>query len=207
MGEARAEKGSKLNASISRSPIYLKLTAVLQLFSESKNSSVEDILREYGQAIDSGKGGLLFSVVGGKMSEGINFNDNLGRGVIMVGLPFPNSQSAEWRAKLEYVEKVAAENCPASGSASARSEFAKAAGRDFYENACMRAVNQSIGRAIRHQQDYAVIVLLDQRYSVSRITTKLPKWIRDSVVNGEQKPFVELMRSTGTFFRAKAAKG
>jgi len=141
------------------------------------------------------------------MSEGINFNDNLGRGVVMVGLPFPNSQSAEWRAKLEYVEKVAAEHCPAFESASARSDFAKAAGRGFYENACMRAVNQSIGRAIRHQQDYAVIVLLDQRYSLSRITAKLPKWIRDSVVNGEQKSFAELMRSTGFFFRAKAAKG
>ena len=167
---------------------------------------MEDTLRDYGQAIASGKGGLLFSVVGGKMSEGINFNDNLGRGVIMVGLPFPNSQSVEWKAKLEYVEKVAAENCPASEPASVRLDCAKAAGRDYYENACMRAVNQSIGRAIRHQQDYAVIVLLDQRYSLSRITVKLPKWIRDSVVNGEQKPFAELMRSTGAFFRGKGGQ-
>lgn len=167
---------------------------------------MEGILWEYGQAIDSGKGGLLFSVVGGKMSEGINFNDNLGRGVIMVGLPFPNSQSAEWRAKLEHVEKVAAENYSASEATSARSEFAKTAGREFYENACMRAVNQSIGRAIRHQQDYAVIVLLDQRYSLPRITDKLPKWIRDSVEDGQRRPFADLMKNIGAFFRAKAAK-
>lgn len=162
---------------------------------------MEEILRDYGQAIDSGKGGLLFSVVGGKMSEGINFNDNLGRGVIMIGLPFPNSQSAEWRARLQHVEKVAADNCPVSEPPSVRSEIAKTAGREFYENACMRAVNQSIGRAIRHQQDYAVIVLLDQRYSLPRITKKLPKWIRESV---EKRPFTELMSGTGKFFRAKA---
>lgn len=139
------------------------------------------------------------------MSEGINFSDNLGRGVIIVGLPFPNSQTTEWRAKLEYIQKVAAERFPASESTSDRTEFAKAAGREFYENACMRAVNQSIGRAIRHRQDYAVIVLLDQRYSLPRITNKLPKWIRESLVHGEQKQFTELMRSTGAFFRAKAS--
>ncbi|KAF8461097.1 helicase C-terminal domain-containing protein, partial [Kalaharituber pfeilii] len=167
--------------------IWERLAQRKTLFTEPKNnSSVEDTLREYSQATDSGKGGLLFSVVGGKMSEGINFNDSLGRGVLMVGLPFPNSQSAEWRAKLEHVEK--------------------ATGREFYENACMRAVNQSIGRAIRHQHDYAVIVLLDQRYSLPRITTKLPKWIRDSVVNGEKQPFTKLMSSTSAFFRAKTAK-
>lgn len=47
-----------------------------QVFRESSDgSSVEDILKDYAQAIDSGKGGLLLSIVGGKMSEGINFND------------------------------------------------------------------------------------------------------------------------------------
>lgn len=47
-----------------------------QIFQESsEKSSVEETLTEYGQAIDSGKGALLLSVVGGKMSEGINFND------------------------------------------------------------------------------------------------------------------------------------
>lgn len=164
---------------------------------------MEDTLLQYSRAIDSGKGGLLFSVVGGKMSEGINFSDNLGRGVIIVGLPFPNSQTTEWRAKLEYIQKVATERFPASESASDCTEFAKAAGREFYENACMRAVNQSIGRAIRHRQDYAVIMLFDQRYSLPRITNKLPKWIRESLVNGEKKHFTELIRSTGAFFRAK----
>jgi len=42
------------------------------------------------------------------MSEGINFSDDLGRCVIMVGLPFPNSKSPEIRERMEYLDKTVA---------------------------------------------------------------------------------------------------
>lgn len=38
------------------------------------------------------------------------------------------------------------------------------AGREYYSSICMRAVNQSIGRSIRHAGDYASILLVDERY-------------------------------------------
>ncbi|KAK1146695.1 ATP-dependent DNA helicase chl1 [Aspergillus melleus] len=128
---------------------------------ESRDMTVttEELLQDYARTIEAGKGALLLSVVGGKLSEGINFSDRLGRGVLIVGLPFPNIHSAVWQAKIQYVEQKAF----AQNSGANRQSAAKAAGRDFYENACMRAVNQSIGRAIRHQNDYAAIVLIDKR--------------------------------------------
>jgi hypothetical protein len=43
----------------------------------------------------------------------------------------------------------------------------------------MRAVNQSIGRAIRHRNDYSSIVLCDRRYVTDKNVWKnLPGWIR-----------------------------
>lgn len=36
----------------------------------------------------------------------------------------------------------------------------------------------SIGRAIRHINDYSTIVLLDKRYGRTSVQTKLPEWIR-----------------------------
>ena len=40
-------------------------------------------------------------------------------------------------------------------------------GRDYYENLCMRTLNQAVGRALRHANDYAMILLVDQRFNTS----------------------------------------
>lgn len=160
-------------------------------------ASTEELLQEYMNIIQAGpmadkikttgkgKGGaLLLSVVGGKLSEGINFSDALGRGVLMIGLPFPNIRSAVWQAKIQHVEQKTYNSNQNLSTEESRKSAAKAAGREFYENACMRAVNQCIGRAIRHQNDYAAIVLMDRRYELPRIQGKLPAWIRQSMVAG-----------------------
>lgn len=168
------------------------------VFRESKTTTgADDILSQYSQAIAAGSGGLLLSVIGGKMSEGINFSDALGRGVVVVGLPFPNIQSAQWKAKLEYVEKSAIER---GGSR----EEGKALARELYENACMRAVNQSIGRAIRHRGDYASILLLDGRYKTPRIEGKLPGWIKQGIAKGsEYNDFQAIVGRVKVFFESK----
>jgi chromosome transmission fidelity protein 1 len=202
--------------------IYQRLEAKKSLFRESKDAGVEEVLLAYGNAIDAGNGGLLLSVVGGKMSEGINFSDRLGRCVVIVGLPFPNINSAEWKAKLEYIASSVTERLsnPESGhhesvaseqrtgiTALSKQEIerrAKDASRDFYENACMRAVNQSVGRAIRHREDYAAIVMVDKRFASERVRGKLPGWIQSGLVEGAgEKSFGLLMGKLGAFFGGK----
>jgi len=155
-----------------------KISAKKKIFREPRKSSqVDAILGEYSRCIaqcsrsGSGSqltGALLMSVVGGKMSEGINFSDDLGRCVVMVGLPYPNLKSAELKEKMDYLNRTTK---PGSGG--------RQAGQVHYENLCMKAVNQSIGRAIRHRGDYATIVLLDHRYSRTTVRSALPTWISE----------------------------
>ncbi|PYH41131.1 DNA helicase [Aspergillus saccharolyticus JOP 1030-1] len=162
--------------------------------------STDTLLQKYTELIDSNSGALLLSIVGGKLSEGINFSDRLGRGILIIGLPFPNIRSAVWQAKIEYVEQKAFDQ--ATGSEANRRSSAKAAGRDYYENACMRAVNQCIGRAIRHRNDYAAIVLMDRRYDKANISGKLPAWIRQSMVTASMnQPASRTIQSLSDFFQ------
>uniref|UniRef100_A0A672PKY4 ATP-dependent DNA helicase DDX11 n=1 Tax=Sinocyclocheilus grahami TaxID=75366 RepID=A0A672PKY4_SINGR len=156
--------------------ILQRLQSKKKIFQEPKKASqVEQVLSDYSKCIQrcsnagSGQtGALLFSVVGGKMSEGINFSDDLGRCIVMVGMPYPNIKSPELQEKMAYLDKHMVRlttGCP---------------GKALIENLCMKAVNQSIGRAIRHRGDYACIMLCDQRYARSGTLQKLPEWIRSS---------------------------
>ncbi|OHE98611.1 DNA repair helicase [Colletotrichum orchidophilum] len=204
--------------------IWQRLQERKQAFKETRGGSSDEVLEAYSQAIlgdDTSakpgapprpRGALLLSVVGGKMSEGINFSDRLGRCVIIVGLPYPNINSPEWKAKTEYIETTTVQRLtdPAGTTKMSRDEalaVAKQAARDFYENACMRAVNQSIGRAIRHMGDYAAIVLVDRRYGTERIRGKLPGWIRGGMnSDSHEKGLPQLMGALSGFFRSKRAE-
>ncbi|KAI0359225.1 DNA repair helicase [Trametes cingulata] len=192
-----------------------KLDAKKKVFSEPQQSTeVEAVLRDYSAQIHSSdtptsgkkRGALLFAVVGAKLSEGLNFADDLARAVIIVGLPFANLGSPELRERMNYVNRLeqrrrSAGEATAPSASAARS--AKDAGTELYENMCMNAVNQSIGRAIRHREDWAALILVDGRYASPRIRHKLPKWIESGTTVAES--FGQAMKELGQFYREKKA--
>ncbi len=102
---------------------------------EETQTSTDSLLAEYAAAIKgSRKGAVLFSVVGGKLSEGINFADDLGRGVVLVGMPYANRTSVELQEKMQYIDRKHREG------------GYRLTGNDYYESLCLKRVNQSIGK-------------------------------------------------------------
>ncbi|KAL9185408.1 LOW QUALITY PROTEIN: hypothetical protein ACHAXT_003185 [Thalassiosira profunda] len=136
---------------------------------EPKNSrDLEAALARYSeQASTTNAGAVLFSVMGGKMSEGINFANDMARCVMVAGLPYPDITDPVLQEKMQSLDR----ECRNAGVG--------ITGQAYYQNLCMRTVNQSVGRAIRHANDYAAIVLADFRYaSDTRIWRGLPQWLR-----------------------------
>lgn len=161
------------------SGIYQKLNKIKKIFFEERNKSVEITLNEYKQCIElkneSENGALLLSVVGGKMSEGINFSDELARAVFMIGLPYPNLFNSDLIAKREYIKQKYLKLGKSL-------DFAQNQSQQYYENLCMKAINQSVGRAIRNINDYAIIYLIDKRYLQTKIQDKLSGWVKKRLV-------------------------
>lgn len=97
---------------------------------------------------------ILFAVIGGTFSEGVNFSDDLCRLLILIGIPYPTIDT-EMNERLKY------------------------SGFDWYTQTAMKKVNQTIGRAIRHKEDYAAIVLIDKRYK--NLRKYLSPWILNNL--------------------------
>ncbi|KAF2664653.1 DNA repair helicase [Microthyrium microscopicum] len=199
-------------STVSGRSIWAAISTIKPIFHEAKStslststkdaSSTEALLPSYTAAIRSGKGAVLLAVISGSLSEGINFSDDLGRAVVVFGLPYPNPHGAEWTAKMQYIASKVDAAPGSSSNGTAQVAAGKAAAREFYENATMRAVNQAVGRAIRHRGDYAAVLLVDRRYATDRVQKKLPGWMKESI-----KPAVNVQEAarglTGFFAEIK----
>ena len=115
-------------------------------------------------------GALFIAIFRGKVSEGMDFADNNARAVICVGIPFPGFKDPKVNLKKEYNDK--------------RHETNKniLSGHEWYEIEAFRALNQALGRCIRHRNDWGAILMVDQRYRCNpRYVNSLSKWVRNDV--------------------------
>ncbi|KAG8379953.1 hypothetical protein BUALT_Bualt07G0143200 [Buddleja alternifolia] len=217
------------------SGILSRIMKKKRIFREPRKSTdVEAFLRDYKEAIDtlsvsdptSCNGAILLAVVGGKISEGINFSDGTGRCIVMVGLPYPSPSDIELIERVKHIEGLEKTTSSRNLTSSVYDECqsvdvetgfhilrrCKGRGKEYYENLCMKAVNQCIGRAIRHINDYAAILLVDARYasdstkgSFAHSTGKLPQWIKSNLVSTTHN-YGEVHRLLHQFFKLHRKK-
>nr|XP_023846720.1 regulator of telomere elongation helicase 1 isoform X3 [Salvelinus alpinus] len=125
-----------------------------------------------------------------RASEGLDFADTYGRGVIITGLPFPPRMDPRVILKMQYLDEMCRKKTPGVQYLS---------GQNWYRQQASRAVNQAIGRVIRHRDDYGAIFLCDHRFKSTDARAQLPSWIRPYVRTYDN--FGNVVRDVAQFFR------
>ncbi|XP_011143654.1 Fanconi anemia group J protein homolog [Harpegnathos saltator] len=155
--------------------IWAKLAELKEIFVEPKeNRELPEIMREYREVIKESSsksfrersGAILFAVFRGKVAEGIDFSDNEARCVLTVGIPFTSIKNVAVAMKKDYND----------------SNMSKGllSGSEWYTINAFRALNQALGRCIRHINDWGAVLLVDERFlQRPKNADYLPKWIKE----------------------------
>ncbi|KAI5830733.1 DNA repair helicase [Schizophyllum commune Tattone D] len=135
------------------------------IFVETPDSNETSIaLENYRRACDNGRGAVLLSVARGKVSEGIDFDHNYGRAVIMFGVPYQYTESRILKARLEYLR-----------------DAYRIRESEFLSFDAIRNAAQCVGRVLRGKTDWGLMVFADKRFGRSDKRSKLPRWINQYI--------------------------
>ncbi|KAM4628392.1 Fanconi anemia group J protein [Polymixia lowei] len=148
----------------------------------------DELLQTYYDAIrhcGERDGALLIAVCRGKVSEGLDFTDDNARAVVTIGIPFPNIKDLQVELKMKYNDQ----HCKTRGLLP---------GNRWYEIQAYRALNQALGRCIRHRNDWGALILVDDRFRCNpKHITGLSKWVRQLVRHHDT--FGDAMQSLAAF--------
>lgn len=126
---------------------------------EMKSVSVESFIDNFKKSDDS----IMFGVMGGSMSEGVDYANNVIKGIIIVGIPL-EKPNLELNARIEYMNR----KFDGKGN-----EYA------YIIPGVIRAA-QAAGRAIRSEKDRAFIVFMDKRYGWSNYKSLISNFVEIS---------------------------
>ena len=94
---------------ISNNQIYIiKINNIKTIIIEPKKSgkTFDQCLQRYYSSCDNNNGAIFFAIMAGKLSEGIDFNDNYCRSVIIISLSYANYNDIEIKSKIKYNNQV-----------------------------------------------------------------------------------------------------
>ncbi|WCJ40717.1 hypothetical protein M5689_021626 [Euphorbia peplus] len=138
----------------------------------------------------STSGAVFFAVCRGKVSEGLDFADQAGRAVMVIGMPFAARHDPKVRLKREFLDDQA---CLQRGTCKTLK------GEEWYTQQATRAVNQAVGRVIRHRYDYGAIIFCDERFANLNSQSQISLWIQPHIKCHSK--FGDVVFTLSRFFR------
>ncbi|KAJ2082205.1 Fanconi anemia group J protein [Coemansia sp. RSA 988] len=127
------------------------------------------------------RGAVFFAVYRGKASEGIDFTDYYCRTVVNIGIPYPAFKDVKVVLKREYNDSRSSTASAASAGSLLQlspKQQPLLNGSKWYDIQAFRAVNQALGRCLRHKNDWGAIIMLESRFTYPWNIARLSKWVR-----------------------------
>ncbi|XP_062501270.1 regulator of telomere elongation helicase 1-like [Corticium candelabrum] len=178
--------------------IWTRLSSIKPIFIEPKGKGeFTQTMKAYYEKIcdPEHNAAVFFAICRGKVAEGLDFADMNGRAVIITGLPFPPRVEPKVQLKMQYLD----EQAKADESKTDKTRGEKLNGNMWYQQQAFRAVNQAIGRVIRHKNDFGAILLCDTRFASLEAIGRLPKWVRS--VTKVYRKYEDLQQQLVAFFK------
>ena len=123
---------------------------------DEPGTRAEDLRQEFVADDDA----VLFTSLWGTLAEGVSFDDDDARSVVVVGVPYPHLDD-----RMEAVQRAYA---GAFGEEGGGGE--DAGWRYAVEIPTVRKTRQALGRVVRSPADFGARVLIDERYTASNRT-------------------------------------
>lgn len=136
------------------------------------SANLEPVMQEFRNVVHSTSdhpsdgitGALLLAVFRGKVAEGIDFSDNEARCVMAIGIPYAIRKDPSVDMKFTYNNLNQSRGLLKGG--------------EWYAVQAFRALNQALGRCVRHRNDWGAVLLIDQRFLERSNYNYLPKWVK-----------------------------
>ncbi|XP_032527100.1 Fanconi anemia group J protein-like isoform X2 [Danaus plexippus] len=148
------------------SHLWERLEAKKHVFVESTHMKTHvNMMKAFDNCVGTDRGALLLAVYRGKVAEGMDFKDHQARAVIAIGIPYPSKDRAV-EEKMKYNDKYSKNRNLLNG-------------REWLKIQAYRALNQAVGRVMRHVGDWGGVLLVDSRYQEPQYSEHLAQWVKD----------------------------
>jgi DNA excision repair protein ERCC-2 len=112
--------------------------------------------------------GVLFTSLWGTLTEGVSYDGDDARTVVVVGVPYPHLDDRMDAVQRAYAGAFGDSGADGAGNGGAGSTRNGDAGwRYAVEIPTVRKTRQALGRVVRSPEDFGARVLVDERYTLS----------------------------------------
>ncbi|WP_368411741.1 ATP-dependent DNA helicase [Haladaptatus halobius] len=147
------------------------------LYFDEAGTPVEELRQRFTADDD----GVLFTSLWGTLAEGVSFDGDDARTVVVVGVPYPHLDD-RMDAVQDAYDRV----------------FADRSGRDSgweyaVEIPTIRKTRQALGRVIRSPEDFGIRVLLDKRYTANSVREMGKYSVRETFPPEEREEMIDIV--------------